>query len=180
MQVGRHDVVHPGSLDLVGAVVAVAVQHTPERRLARAEDGGAGVIFVAHDGAEVGVQHYRPNHSAVVALGSDVQNPQARQALALHGDESLAEELVHPADHQHRDPLLGQIAEPISVLIEVLGDPYLPGVLSTTTQDHIGAFWPPVPWGVVVHHGGIAVPAQPRGQTPGVAKVAVDAHFSRI
>ena len=39
-----------------------------------------------------------------VPPAGDIEDAQARQLQALDGDEGVAEQLVHPADHQHRHP----------------------------------------------------------------------------
>ncbi len=180
MEVGADHVVEAGSLGAVGAVVAVAGAHRPEGCLACSQGGRAGMVLVAHDLAELRVEHHGADHPLGVALRGDVEDAEPRQAGALDGDEGVAEELVHAADHEHRGAPFGELAEPVADVLEVGLDAHLAGVLAPTTDQEVRIGGELAPGVVLVDHGAVAVATDPGGQAARVAEVAVDAHLARV
>ena len=164
----------------VGAVVAQPGADRAERLLARAEQRRARVVLVADDVAVGGVEDDRADHPLGVALRGDVEDAEAGQAPALDGDEGVAEQLVHAADHQHRRAVGGQVPQHVGVAGQVVLDPGLPAVLAAAAHEQVRVLGQVLAGVVRRDDRLVAVPAQPGRQAPGVAQVAVDAHLARV
>ena len=63
---------------------------------------------------------------------------------------------------------------------QVVLDPGLSAVLATAAHQQVRVAGQVLARVVGVDDGLVAVPAQPRGEAPGVAQVAVDAHLARV
>ena len=112
-------------------------RNAPEGRLPGAENRCPRMVLETHDLTEVGVEDDPADHPGGVAARRDVEDAEARQLLALDGDERVADELVHPADHDHRCPVRGQAAQPVANGREVVLDPALPGVLAPAAHEQV-------------------------------------------
>ena len=180
VQVGAEHRAGDGTLGAVVAVVAQPGADRAERLLPVAEQRGAGVVLVADDVAVRGVEDDRADHPLGVALGGDVEDAEAGQAPALDGDEGVAEQLVHAADHQHRCAVGGQRPERVGVAGEVVLDPGLAAVLAAAADEQVRVLGQVLAGVVRRDDRLVAVPAQPGRQAAGVAQVAVDAHLARV
>lgn len=138
------------------------------------------MVFITDDVPVLGGQHDRADHPLFVALGGDIEDPQAGQALPVDGDEGIAEELVHAADHEHRRAVGDEIAQPVGDAFEVDLDLGLTRVLATATDDEVRLLGEGLTGVVLVDDWHIAVAPDARGEAAGVAQVAVDAHLARV
>ena len=180
MQIRPDDVARARALLAVLAVVAKTGTHVTERTLAVAENRRTRVILVPDDVAELGRQHDGPDHALRVALRRDVEDAETGQRFALDGAERLAEQLVHAADHEHRDAVLSHADEARADAFEIGLDTRLPRILAATADDEVDAVGQFVA-GVVAHDVRfITVPAQACLEAARVAEVAVDRHLPRV
>ena len=128
--VGADDVVHPGPLGAVPAVVAVAAGHRAEGPGPRAERGQPRVVLVADHGPEVlALERDVPDEPARPGHRLGVDEADARDLVAGAREEAVPEELVEAADGQHGHAVGRPGHQLRPARREVVLDALLPGVL---------------------------------------------------
>src|SRR5436190_8229491 len=131
-----------GALGAVLPVVAVALEHPPERPAARPEVGLAAVVLEADQCPPRAVQvrldddvadvPARPRHRA------HVEDADAGELLAVHGGVGVPEELIAAADGEHHRPRLDGFLDGLALLgQEVRRDHSLFTVLAAPEEDKV-------------------------------------------
>jgi len=138
------------------------------------------VVLEADDLAEVRVEDDAADHPGGVPTGGHVEDPQPGQLSLLDRDEGVAEELVHPADHDHGHTGGRPAPEPVGDEREIVLDPRLSGVLPAAAEEEVGLVRQVRAGVVVVDRHVISMASDPGGETPRVAQVAVDRHLPGI
>ena len=106
MQVGAHGAVRHRALGAVPAVVAVSLDHPPERRRAVTQGGAPGVVLVADQpprhrgGPQIRGEHDVADQPALAGGGLHVQDAEPLDRLAAGGAVAVPGQLVAAAHEQ--------------------------------------------------------------------------------
>ena len=182
MHVCANHIVDACAFRMILAIVAGTVRVDDAERLhAFAQEGLAGMVFVADDVAEIGgMLGQIADHAHFLADRVRADHADAVKSGTIHRFEIFAEQLIQAADHEHGGAVCGQRAQQVGAFEEVVDDFLLAGVLPAAAQNHIDVFGPRVALIVGVHVRFVAVQRESALDGEYVAGVAIDVHVFRI
>ena len=177
MEIATDDVLVSSTFGFILAVVTGAFLDETKRSDALAEECLATVVFVADDITKlVATRDDVADETLWAGVCLDIKQSDAVDDMAILSAEKLAEQLVEPADHEHRYASIGELTKLSTNRQEVGLDFVLAAVLATATDDDIGVFWKCVALVVADEFDVVAMPLDALHEDEHITRISIDVH----